>query len=305
MVPSASLLLNDPTLLFVNAGMVPFKPYFLGEAVPPYERAASVQKVVRTLDIEGSERRPGTHRSSRCAATSRSATTSRNAIPLAWELLTKPCQRRRLRLPEDRLGSPSTRTTTRLPSCGEQIVPAERIQRRGMLDNFWSMGVPGPCGPCSEIYYDRGPDYGREGGPVVDEERYLEVWNLVFMQFERGGPARRVSRSSANCRTRASTPVWPRADGRDPAGRRQHLRDRHHPAHHRHRGADHQASLRPRPRRRRRAAGRGRSLPDLRVPDLDGVLPGNEGRGYVLRRLLRRVVFNMRLLGAHEPTMAN
>ena len=100
--------------------------------------------------------------------------------------------RRRLRLrPRTGCGSPSTTTTTRPRTSGTATVgvPLDRIQRRGMADNFWSMGVPGPCGPCSEIYYDRGPEYGREGGPVADEDRYLEVWNLVFMQFERGAGA--------------------------------------------------------------------------------------------------------------------
>ena len=89
-------------------------------------------------------------------------------------------------------------------------MPAERIQRRGMADNYWSMGVPGPCGPCSEIYYDRGPEYGIEGGPVADEDRYLEIWNLVFMQNERGDGRRQggLRRSSARCRRRTSTPAW-------------------------------------------------------------------------------------------------
>lgn len=87
-------------------------------------------------------------------------------------------------------------------------MPAERIQRLGMKENYWSMGVPGPCGPCSEINYDRGPEFGVEGGPAVNDERYVEIWNLVFMQYERGrAPARRTSRSSANCPARTSTPA--------------------------------------------------------------------------------------------------
>ena len=195
-VPSAlRCSLDDPTLLFVNAGMVPFKPYFLGEAPPPYPRATSVQKVVRTGDIDE------VGKTARHASFFQMAGNfsfgdyfKEEAIPFAWELLTEPGQRRRLRVPpRDGCGSPSTSTTTRPSTSGTSIVgvPLERIQRRGMTDNFWSMGVPGPCGPCSEIYYDRGPEYGREGGPIADEDRYLEVWNLVFMQNVRGeGPAK-------------------------------------------------------------------------------------------------------------------
>src|SRR5215471_402631 len=158
-VPSASLVADDPTLLFVVAGMQPFKPYLLGQQTPPYKRVADVQKCVRTLDIE------------EVGKTTRHATFfqmlgnwsfgdyfKEGAIPFAWELLTK-----------------SERD-------GGFGLPESRIQRRGLKDNYWHMGVPGPGGPCSEIYYDRGPEYGREGGPEADEDRYLEVWNLVFMQ---------------------------------------------------------------------------------------------------------------------------
>ena len=188
-VPSASLLLDDPTLLFVNAGMVPFKPYFLGEAPPPYPRATSVQKVVRTLDIEE------VGKTTRHASFFQMAGNfsfgdyfKEQAIPLAWELLTGSLDHGGYGFDPERLWV----TVYQDDDEGEAIwrdvvgVPTERIQRRGMEDNYWSMGVPGPCGPCSEIYYDRGPEFGVEGGPIADENRYLEVWNLVFMQFERG-----------------------------------------------------------------------------------------------------------------------
>ncbi|MDQ1248061.1 MAG: alanyl-tRNA synthetase, partial [Actinomycetota bacterium] len=188
-VPSASLILDDPTLLFVNAGMVPFKPYFLGEAVPPYDRATSVQKVVRTLDIE--EVGKTTRHASffqMCGNFSFGDYFKSKAIPLAWELLTNPVDQGGYGLPGDKLWVTVYQDDDEAAQLWQDLVglPPERIQRRGMADNYWSMGVPGPCGPCSEIYYDRGPEYGREGGPVADEDRYLEVWNLVFMQSARG-----------------------------------------------------------------------------------------------------------------------
>ncbi|MFZ1671517.1 MAG: alanine--tRNA ligase-related protein, partial [Candidatus Nanopelagicales bacterium] len=188
-VPSAPLPLDDPTLLFVNAGMVPFKPYFLGEAPPPYRTATSVQKCVRTLDID--EVGKTTRHASffqMCGNFSFGDYFKSGAIPLAWDLLTASVEQGGYGLAKDRLwvtvyedDDESERLWLELTD-----VPAERIQRRGKADNFWSMGVPGPCGPCSEIYYDRGPEHGREGGPIADEDRYLEIWNLVFMQSERG-----------------------------------------------------------------------------------------------------------------------
>ena len=307
-VPSASLLLDDPTLLFVNAGMVPFKPYFLGEAPAPYPRATSVQKVVRTLDIE--EVGKTTRHASffqMCGNFSFGDYFKREAIPFAWELLTKSPADGGYGFPEEKLW------VTVYLDDDESVdiwhkdvgVPLERIQRRDMADNFWSMGVPGPCGPCSEIYYDRGPEHGREGGPVADEDRYLEVWNLVFMQFERGGgpgkegydilgelPAKNIDTGMGLERMAAllqgvdniyeidtTAVILNRASalsntkyGNDPKS---------------------DVSLRV-------VADHARTCAFLIG---DGVLPGNEGRGYVLRRILRRVVRNMRLLGAHDPSM--
>ncbi len=308
-VPSASLLLNDPTLLFVNAGMVPFKPYFLGEAVPPYKRATSVQKVVRTLDIE--EVGKTTRHASffqMCGNFSFGDYFKEGAIPFAWDLLTTSTHEGGYGFPEDKLWVTVYEDDDEAAGMWQELVglPADRIQRRGMVDNFWSMGVPGPCGPCSEIYYDRGPDYGREGGPIADEDRYLEVWNLVFMQSIRGEGSGKegfpilgdlpnknidtglgLERMAAILQgvdniyeidtTRATidtaVDITGRAYGRD------HADD---------------VALRV-------VADHSRTCAFLIA---DGVLPGNEGRGYVLRRLLRRVVFNMRLLGAHEPTMS-
>ncbi|HTZ24921.1 MAG TPA: alanine--tRNA ligase-related protein, partial [Streptosporangiaceae bacterium] len=186
-VPSASLIADDPTLLLVNAGMVPFKPYFLGQLAPPFRRATSAQKCVRTADIE------------EVGKTTRHASFfqmlgnfsfgdyfKEQAIPFAWELLTSPESAGGFGFPEERLWvTVFTDDDEAAKLWHDEVgVPEDRIQRRGLADNYWNMGVPGPGGPCSEIYYDRGPEYGREGGPVADEDRYLEVWNLVFMQYQ-------------------------------------------------------------------------------------------------------------------------
>ena len=213
--------------------MVPFKPYFLGEVKPPFPRATSVQKCVRT---------PGHRRG-------RQDHPARHLLPDVRQLLLRRLlqgRRHQLRLgaahqlPWTRAatawsrsgsGSPSTRTTTRPSRSGATSigVPAERIQRLGMKDNFWSMGVPGPCGPCSEINYDRGPEFGVEGGPAVNDERYVEIWNLVFMQYERGEGSGKDDfpilgdLPSQEHRHRPR----PRAPRHDPAGRAEHVRDRH------------------------------------------------------------------------------
>ncbi|PHX61361.1 MAG: alanine--tRNA ligase [Actinobacteria bacterium] len=307
-VPSASLLLDDPTLLFVNAGMVPFKPYFLGEAPAPYPRATSVQKVVRTLDIEE------VGKTTRHASFFQMAGNfsfgdyfKAEAIPFAWELLTKSIADGGYGFREDRLWATVYLDDDEAIDIWHHKVglPLDRIQRRGMADNFWSMGVPGPCGPCSEIYYDRGSEYGLDGGPVVDEDRYLEVWNLVFMQSERGaGPAKQdypilgdlpaqnidtgmglermaallqgveniyeidTTRGILDRACELSGAIYGRNDRDDVALRVV---------------ADH-----------------ARTCAFLIG---DGVIPGNEGRGYVLRRIMRRTIRMMRLLGAGDPAM--
>src|SRR5690606_7124294 len=188
-VPSASLIAEDPTLLLVPAGMVPFKPYFLGQRKPPAPRLATAQKCVRTPDID------------EVGKTTRHATFFQmlgnfsigdyfksEAIPFAWELLTRSESDGGFGFPEERLWATVYQDDDEAFEIWHKTVglPADRIQRRGLEDNYWHMGVPGPGGPCSEIYYDRGPEYGREGGPVADEDRYLEVWNLVFMQYQLG-----------------------------------------------------------------------------------------------------------------------
>src|SRR2546423_4904657 len=188
-VPSASLVSDDPTTLFTIAGMAPFKAYFLGQLPPPWKRATSVQKCVRFLDID-EVGKTARHASffQMCGNFSFGDYFKELAIPLAWELLTTSVDGGGYGLDPNRIWVTVYQDDDEAAKVWRRTVgvPANRIQRRGMADNFWSMGVPGPCGPCSEIYYDRGPDYGPDGGPVVDEERFLEVWNLVSMQYIRG-----------------------------------------------------------------------------------------------------------------------
>jgi len=307
-VPSASLLLDDPTLLFVNAGMVPFKPYFLGEAAPPYPRAVSAQKVVRTLDIE--EVGKTTRHASffqMCGNFSFGDYFKKEAIPFAWELLTSSVADGGYGFPEDKLW------VTVYLDDDESVdiwhntvgVPMERIQRRDMADNYWSMGVPGPCGPCSEIYYDRGPEHGREGGPIADETRYLEVWNLVFMQFERGAgggkenfpilgelPSKSIDTGMGLERMAALLQgvenIYEIDTTRIILDRASALSGQKY-------GTNPKSDI-----ALRVVADHARTCAFLIA---DGVLPGNEGRGYVLRRILRRVVRNMRLLGTLDPSI--
>jgi alanyl-tRNA synthetase len=153
-VPSASLIADDPTLLLVNAGMQPFKPYFLGQVEPPFKRATSCQKCVRTPDIEevGKTTRHGTF-FQMLGNFSFGDYFKDQAIPFAWELLTTPERDGGFGFPEDRLWATVYHDDDEAARIWRDVVgvPESRIQRRGMADNFWSMGVPGPCGPCSEI----------------------------------------------------------------------------------------------------------------------------------------------------------
>jgi alanyl-tRNA synthetase len=307
-VPSASLLLDDPTLLFVNAGMVPFKPYFLGEAPPPYPRATSVQKVVRTLDIEE------VGKTTRHASFFQMAGNfsfgdyfKEGAIPLAWELLTTPVADGGYGFPKEKLWVTVYDDDDEAIDIWHRVagLPFERIQRRGPKDNYWQMGIPGPGGPCSEIYYDRGPEHGREGGPVADEDRYLEVWNLVFMQDELSAvrskedfdilkplPAKNIDTGMGLERMAA---LLQGVDNIYEIDTTRGILDRACELSGARYGADHKGDV-----ALRVVADHARTCVFLIG---DGVIPGNEGRGYVLRRLMRRVIRMMRLLGAQEPTM--
>ena len=308
-VPSASLIADDPNLLLVNAGMVPFKPFFLGEVTPPYKRATSVQKCVRTLDID--EVGKTTRHASffqMCGNFSFGDYFKEGAIALAWELLTRPITDGGYGFPEEKLWVTVYLDDDEAADIWhKQIgVPKERIQRRDMADNFWSMGVPGPCGPCSEIYYDRGPAYGAEGGPIADENRYLEVWNLVFMQNERGAgggkdsypilgelPAKSIDTGLGLERTAAllqgveniyeiDTTIQILNRAVELTGVKYGVSEKS------------DVSLRV-------IADHARTSAMLIG---DGVTPGNEGRGYVLRRMMRRTIRNMRLLGSMDPIMS-
>ncbi|MDT0308781.1 alanine--tRNA ligase [Streptomyces sp. DSM 44917] len=309
-VPSASLIADDPTLLLVPAGMVPFKPYFLGEATPPYRRAVSVQKCVRTPDIEevGKTTRHGTF-FQMCGNFSFGDYFKEGAISYAWELLTSPVAEGGYGLDPERLWITVYEQDDEAERIWREVVgvPAERIQRLGMGPNFWSMGVPGPCGPCSEINYDRGPEFGPEGGPAVNDERYVEIWNLVFMQYERGPgqgkddfpilgelPARnidtglgleRLAMILQGVRNMYETDTLRVVIDR--AGELTGVRY-----------GDAEAtdvSLRV-------VADHMRTSVMLIG---DGVTPGNEGRGYVLRRIMRRAIRTMRLLGATGPVVGD
>jgi alanyl-tRNA synthetase len=306
-VPSASLLADDPNLLFVPAGMVPFKPYFLGQVPAPYKRAASVQKCVRTLDIDevGKTTRHGSFFQMN-GNFSFGDYFKEAAARYAWDLVTRPQSDGGYGFDESKLWVTAYLDDDEAVEIWQKIgVPADRIVRRGIEDNFWSMGVPGPCGPCSEIYVDRGRDYGPDGGPEVDEDRYLEIWNLVFMQNERGPggakkdfeilgdlPAKNIDTGMGlervSCLLQGVDNLYEIDEVRPVLDRAAELARVKY-------GADRTADVRL------------RVIADHVRTGLmligDGVVPGNVGRGYVLRRILRRAVRAMRLLGYEDPAL--
>jgi len=307
-VPSASLVSPDPSLLFTVAGMVPFIPYMLGQQQPPWLRATSVQKCIRTLDIEevGKTTRHGTFFQMN-GNFSFGDYFKEGAITYAWDLITGSEADGKYGFDPETVWVTVYHDDDEAADLWKEIagLPDERIQRRGMKDNFWSTGQPGPAGPCSEIYIDRGPEFGKEGGPVVDEDRYVEIWNLVFMQYERGpgggkdsfpllGELRQKNIDTGMGLERVAylkqgvgnlyeidevIPVIHKAE--EITGRAY--------------GAIHEDDV-----RMRVIADHVRS--SLMLMD-DGVVPGNEGRGYVLRRLLRRSVRSMRLMGVQDASL--
>lgn len=311
-LPSASLIPSDPTLLLNVAGMVPFKPYFLGEAKPPHSRLTTTQKCIRTNDIENVGR------------TTRHLTFfemlgnfsfgdyfKREVIPWAWNLSTKPVEEGGWGFEPERIWVSVFQDDDEAAEIwlNSTDLPKERLIRMGPADNFWSTGGAGPCGPCTELYYDRGPDHGAEGGPEIDENRYIEFWNLVFMQYERtdGGdpelygtdviksnlPAPSVDTGAGLERvamlkqdvanvyeTDLLRPILDMAidlTNHRYGGAEEESQD----------GYDADVALRVMAEHTRASA----------FLIADGVLPSNEGRGYVLRRLLRRVVRSARHLG--------
>ncbi|WP_197381285.1 alanine--tRNA ligase [Mycolicibacterium mengxianglii] len=306
-VPSASVILDDPNLLFVNAGMVQFVPYFLGQRTPAWNRATSVQKCIRTPDIDevGITTRHNTF-FQMAGNFSFGDYFKRGAIELAWGLLTNPVSEGGYGFDPEKLWATVYLDDDEAADLWQEIagLPVERIQRRGMADNYWSMGIPGPCGPSSEIYYDRGPEYGVEGGPVANEDRYIEIWNLVFMQNERGegtskedfeilGPLPRKNIDTGMGVERVACLL----QGVDNVYETDLVRP----------VIDLVASIAP------RGYGTGNHEDDVRYRVIadhsrtaaiiigDGVSPGNDGRGYVLRRLLRRVIRSAKLLGIDTP----
>lgn len=310
-VPSASLILDDPNLLFVNAGMVPFKPYFLGQQNPPFPNgtATSIQKCVRTLDIEevGITTRHNTF-FQMAGNFSFGQYFKEGAIKNAWSLLTSSVEDGGYGLDPERLWvTVYLEDDEAADIWGKKIgLPAERIQRLGMADNYWSMGIPGPCGPSSEIYYDRGPEYGKEGGPVVDDSRYMEIWNLVFMEKERGEgtgkdnfeivgdlPKKNIDTGlgveRVACLLQDVDNVYETDLLRPVIDAAEKLSGATY-------GKKHEDDV-----RFRVIADHSRTGMML---ILDGVTPGNEGRGYILRRLLRRIIRSARLLGAQGETMS-
>ncbi len=314
-VPSASVILDDPNLLFVNAGMVQFVPFFLGARTPPYPKATSIQKCIRTPDIDevGITTRHNTF-FQMAGNFSFGDYFKREAIELAWSLLTKPVADGGYGLDPERLWTTVYFDDDEAVRLWQEIagLPAERIQRRGMEDNYWSMGIPGPCGPSSEIYYDRGPEFGEGGGPIANEDRFIEIWNLVFMQNERGegtgktdfeilGPLPRKNIDTGMGVERVAfimqgvhnvyetdllRPVIDAVAARAPRGYDVSGPEGNHDDDVRYRViADHS----------RTAA----------ILIGDGVTPGNDGRGYVLRRLLRRVIRSARLLDIEGPIVGD
>jgi alanyl-tRNA synthetase len=303
-VPSASLVSEDPTLLFVVAGMVPFLPYLLGQRKPPYNRAASVQKCLRTTDIEevGKTTRHGTF-FQMLGSWSFGDYFKDEAITWAWDLLTKAERDGGFGFPEDRLWATVYLDDDEAYGIWRDKIglPEDRIQRLGKEHNYWDMGVPGPCGPDSEIYYDRGPDYGREGGPAKNEERYLEIWNLVFMQYQRGPgqgtdyeitgdlPAQNID-TGMGLERMAS--ILQGVDNLYEIDTTWKVLDR---------AADLTEQKYGRDRRSDVALRVVADHVDSAVMLVaDGVLPSNEGAGYVLRRILRRSIRNLRLLAGGQ-----
>ncbi len=305
-MPSASLVSDDPTLMFTVAGMVPFIPYLTGVVPAPFARATSVQKCIRTLDIEevGKTTRHGTFFQMN-GNFSFGDYFKKGAIGYAWELLTTSENDGGLGFAEKDLWVTVYEEDDEAIDLWKKIagIPEDRIQRLGKTDNFWSTGQAGPAGPCSEIYFDRGPEYGPEGGPAVDDTRYIEIWNLVFMQYliadvtsktdftivgelpskniDTGMGMERVAFLKQGVENMYEIDqVRPVLDVASQLSGRAY-------------GADRDDDV-----RMRVVADHVRSSLMLMS---DGVMPGNEGRGYILRRLLRRSVRAMRLLGVDAP----
>jgi alanyl-tRNA synthetase len=306
-VPSASVILDDPNLLFVNAGMVQFVPLFLGQRTPPYPTATSIQKCIRTPDIDevGITTRHNTF-FQMAGNFSFGDYFKREAIELAWTLLTNQVEDGGYGLNPEKIWATVYFDDDEAVQLWREIagLPVERIQRRGMADNYWSMGIPGPCGPSSEIYYDRGPEFGVEGGPEANEDRYIEIWNLVFMQNERGEGVSKEDFEILGSLPRKNIDTGmgvERVAFLLQGVHNVYETDLLRPV------IDAVAAVAP------RGYDVGNHDDDVRYRIIadhsrtaailigDGVSPGNDGRGYVLRRLLRRVIRSAKLLDIEGP----
>ncbi len=290
--PSASLIPHDPSLLFTVAGMVPFKPYFLLEETPPSPRAVSIQKCFRAPDIDiiGTTQRHLTF-FEMMGNFSFGDYFKEGAIKYAWGLITEG-----FGLDPERLWVTVHHSDDQAEELWRDLIGIrpERIQRLGE-DNFWDMGDTGPCGPCSEIFFDKGPSFGADGGPAFGgDDRFIEFWNLVFMQFEKGPGGSLTDLPKQNIDTGAGfervlsilngvesvfatdlfTPLL------ETASRAVGVAY----------GTDEKTDIAI-----RRIAEHGRAMTMLVA---DGVLPSNEGRGYVLRRIIRRAILAARRSGS-------
>ncbi|WP_413319869.1 alanine--tRNA ligase [Agrococcus sp. 1P02AA] len=306
-VPSASLVSEDPAIMFTIAGMVPFIPYLSGRVPAPWSRVADVQKCIRTTDIEEVGRTPRHGTFFQMAGNwSFGDYFKREAIDYAWKLLTGSEADGGYGFDPKRLWATVYLTDDEAERLWLEVtdIDADRIQRLGLEDNYWMTGQPGPAGPDSEIFYDLGPEYGPEGGPATGSDRYVEIWNLVFMQDEiadvrskteftivRELPKKNIDTGMGLERIAflkqgvqnmyEIDQVRPVLDlASELSGRRY--------------GAEHEDDV-----RMRVVADHVRSSLMLMG---DGITPGNDGRGYILRRLMRRSIRAMRLLGVHEAT---
>ncbi|MET2012679.1 alanine--tRNA ligase [Microbacterium chocolatum] len=308
-VPSASLVTDDPALLFTVAGMVPFIPYLSGDVPAPYKRAADNQKCIRTLDIEevGKTPRHGTF-FQMLGNWSFGDYFKEGAIRFAWGLLTSPEEEGGLAFDPADLWVTVYEEDDEAHDLWLRLtdLPEERIQRLGKDTNYWSTGLPGPAGPCSEIFFDRGPDYGIDGGPATDDDRYVEIWNLVFMQYEITNvrskydfdivgelPAKNIDTGMGLERVafikQGVDNMYETDQVRPVLDKAVELSGRTY-------GEVHEDDV-----RFRVVADHVRSSLMLLS---DGVTPSNDGRGYILRRLMRRAIRSMRLLGVEGPTFA-
>ena len=309
-VTSASLIPHDPTLLFTVAGMVPFKPYFMGDEVAPYSRAVTVQKCVRAggkhndLDDVGRTKRHLVF-FEMLGNFSFGDYFKEDAIPWSWKLVTEV-----FGFDPERLWITVHESDDEAEAIWHEKVgvPMERIQRLGDKDNFWQAGDTGPCGPCSEIHYDRGPDFGPDGGPQNDPhgDRFMEFWNLVFMQYNQAPDGTRTPLPKPSIDTGAGLErilalvqgvdsVW-ETDALFPLiqAAKEITGGEYRIGDYEHRDS---FSLRV-------LAEHARSATMLIN---DGVFPSNENRGYVLRRIIRRAVRHAFLLGTEKlvmPTLA-